>query len=119
MKKRANASEPTQVGADLLFTAQQLLLPMIEGIIHSRRELFGVGPAGRNQRAQRMEVVQLAGCKGKHSTERSHYRWGSAATALPFGGRRMVVACPRVRGLDGAEAQLKSVARGKPRNLKN
>lgn len=41
MKKRANASEPVQVGAELLLTAQQLMLPMIEGIIHSRRVLFG------------------------------------------------------------------------------
>ena len=41
MKKRANASEPAQVGAELLFTAQQLLLPMIEGIIYSRGELLG------------------------------------------------------------------------------
>jgi len=113
MKKRANASKPAQVGAGLLFTAQQLLLPMIEGIIHSRRELFGwvqqVGISALKELFE-LDVVQLAGPKGKHSAERSHYRWGSAATALPFGGRRMVVACPRVRGLDGAEAQLKSVA---------
>jgi hypothetical protein len=37
MKKRANASETKQAGAQLLFTAEQLMLPMIEGILHSRR----------------------------------------------------------------------------------
>jgi hypothetical protein len=113
MKKRAKATEPTQVGAGLLCTAQQLLLPMIEGIIHSRRELFGwvqqVGISMLKELFQ-LDVVQLAGPKGKHAAERSHYRWGSAAIALPFGGRRMAVGCPRVRGLDGAEAQLKSGA---------
>ena len=40
MKNRAKVGVPAQVGAELLFTAQQLLLPMIEGIVHSRRELF-------------------------------------------------------------------------------
>jgi hypothetical protein len=40
MKNKAKASVPAQVGAGLLFTAQQFLLPMIEGIVHSRRELF-------------------------------------------------------------------------------
>jgi len=113
MKKRANASEPAQVGAELLFTAQQLLLPMIEGIIHSRGELLGwvqqVGISALKELFE-LDVVQLAGIKGKHSAERSRYRWASAAISLPFGGRRMAVVCPRARGLDGAEAQLRSVA---------
>jgi putative transposase len=113
MKKRANATEPRQVSASPLFTAQQLLLPMVEGIINSRRELFGwvqqVGISALKELFE-LEVVQLAGPKGKHAAERSHYRWGSAAIALPFGARRLAVACPRVRGLDGGEAQLKSVA---------
>ena len=112
MKKRANASEPAQVGAGLLFTAQQLMLPMIEGIIHSRRELFGwvqqVGISALKELFE-LDVVQLAGPKGKHSVKRSHYRWGTAAITLPFGGRRMAVGCPRIRGLDGAEEQLQSV----------
>jgi hypothetical protein len=40
MKKRAKLGLRAQAGADLLPTAQQLLLPMIEGMVHTRRELF-------------------------------------------------------------------------------
>ena len=39
MKNRANANVSAQVGAGLKFTAQ-LLLPMIEGLVRSRRYLF-------------------------------------------------------------------------------
>src|SRR5208282_4015256 len=81
-------------------------------IIHSRRELFGwvqqVGISALKELFE-LDVVQLAGPKGKHSVKRSHYRWGTAAITLPFGGRRMAVGCPRIRGLDGAEEQLQSV----------
>jgi transposase-like protein len=50
----------------------------------------------------------MAGAKGKHCPERSHYRWGAAPIVLPFGGQRITVACPRVRAVRGGEAQLKS-----------
>jgi hypothetical protein len=77
MKKRANATEPRQVSASPLCTAQQLLLPMVEGIINSRRELFGwvqqVGISALKELFE-LEVVQLAGLKGKHAAERSYYR---------------------------------------------
>jgi hypothetical protein len=112
MKNRAKGRVPEQAGAGLLFTAQQLLLPMIEGLVHSRRELFAwvqqVGISALNQLFE-LEAVELAGPKGKHSSPRSHYRWGSAQIALPFGGRQIVVPCPRVRGVEGGEAHLKSV----------
>jgi transposase-like protein len=112
MKKRANTTDPTQVGAGLLATAQQLLLPMIEGIVSSRQELFAwmqqVGIKALQQLFE-LDVVQLVGAKGKHYSQRSHYRWGAAPIVLPFGGRRIVVPCPRVRGIDESEAQLKSV----------
>ena len=94
MKNRAKASVPAQVGADLLFTAQQLLLPMIEGILDSRRELFSwVQQVGIHalQELFEMDSVEMAGPKGLHRTRRSHYRWGTAPIVLPFGGRRIVV----------------------------
>ena len=113
MKNRAKGRVPEQAGAGLLFTAQQLLLPMIEGLVHSRRELFAwvqqVGISALNQLFE-LDAVELAGPQGKHSSTRSHYRWGSAQIALPFGGRQIVVPCPRVRGVDGGEAHLKSIA---------
>ena len=113
MKNRAKGRVPEQAGAGLLFTAQQLLLPMIEGLVHSRRELFAwvqqVGISALNQLFE-LDALELAGPKGKHSSTLSHYRWGSAQIALPFGGRQIVVPCPRVRGIDGGEAHLRSVA---------
>ena len=112
MRNRAKGDVPAQVGAGLLFTAQ-LLLPMIEGLVRSRRELFAwvqqVGLSALNELFE-LDARELAGPKGKHCSQRSHYRWGSAQIALPFGGRQIVVPCPRVRGIDGGEAQLKSVA---------
>ena len=114
MKNRAKAGVPAQVGEGLLLTAQQLLLRMIEGLVRSRRrELFAwvqpVGISALNELFER-DAVELAGPTGRHSFKRSHYRWGSAQIALPFGGRHIVVPCPRVRAIDGGEAHLKSVA---------
>jgi len=111
MRNKANPGLPAQVGAGLLLTAQQLLLPMIEGIVHSRRELFAwIQEVGINALKElfELDVVEMAGAKGKHCSERLHYRWGAAPIVLPFGGQRITVACPRVRALRGGEAQLKS-----------
>lgn len=111
MKNKAKLGLPAQVGAGLLPTAQQLLLPMIEGIVHSRRELFAwiqqVGIKALGELFE-LDVVEMAGPKGKHCPERSHYRWGTAPIVLPFGGQRIIVPCPRVRAARGGEAQLKS-----------
>ena len=111
MKNRANPGMPAQVGAGLLPTAQQLLLPMIEGMVRSRRELFAwLQQMGINALGElfELDVVEMAGPKGKHCPERSHYRWGAAPIVLPFGGQRITVPCPRVRAVGGGEAQLKS-----------
>ena len=111
MKNKATPRLPAQVGAGLFLTVEQLLLPMIEGIVNSRRELFGwIQEVGINALKELFErdVVEMAGAKGKHCAERSHYRWGAAPIVLPFGGQRITVACPRLRAVGGGEAQLKS-----------
>ena len=112
MRKRAKSREAKQAGTRLLITAQQLLLPMIEGIAHSKAALLEwvhqVGLSALGELFER-DAEQLAGPKGKHSKERSHYRWGSAAAELPFGGRRIVVSRPRVRKIVGGEEQLPTV----------
>ena len=111
MKNRANRGLPAQVGAGLLPTAQQLLLPMIEGIVHTRGELFAwIQQVGINalQELFELDVVEMAGAKGKHCPARSHYRWGAAPIVLPFGGQRITVPCPRIRAVGGGEAQLRS-----------
>ena len=113
MRKRAKSREAKQAGTGLLLTAQQqLLLPMIEGIAHSKAALLEwvhqVGLSALGELFER-DAEQLAGPKGKHSKERSHYRWGSAPAELPFGGRRIVVSRPRVRNIVGGEEQLPTV----------
>jgi len=84
---------------------------MIEGIVHTRRELFAwIQQVGINalQELFELDVVEMAGAKGKHCPARSHYRWGAAPIVLPFGGQRITVPCPRIRAVGGGEAQLRS-----------
>src|SRR5258708_10963272 len=58
----------------------------------------------------REEAMALAGPKGRHQEQRTHHHWGTAATELTFGGRRVQVRRPRVRPTSGGEATLPSVA---------
>jgi putative transposase len=112
MRNRAKNIEAKQAGTGLLLTVQQLVLPMIEGIVRSKQSLLEwVHQVGLSALGELFEhdVERMAGPKGKHSSERSHYRWGSAPAELPFGGRRIVVRRPRVRSRSGQEAQLATV----------
>jgi transposase-like protein len=80
-------------------------------MVHTRRELSAwIQQVGINalQELFELDVVEMAGAKGRHCLERSHYRWGAAPIVLPFGGQRITVPCPRVRAVRGGEAQLKS-----------
>jgi putative transposase len=112
MRKRAKSIERTQAEPGLLLTVQQLMLPMIEGIARSKQGLLEwvhqVGLSALSELFER-DAEQIAGPRGKHSKERSHYRWGSARAELPLGGRRIVVRRPRVRSRSGQEARLATV----------
>src|SRR6266511_1353749 len=57
-----------------------------------------------------VEVVELAGPKGKHDPARVAMRHGSRPGTVTLGGRRLGVRRPRVRGtgVDGHEVQLES-----------
>jgi putative transposase len=59
-----------------------------------------------------VEVVGLAGPKGKHDPARTAMRHGSQPGTVTLGGRRLGVRRPRVRGTgaDGHEVQLESYA---------
>ena len=101
MKNTANARVPAQVGAGLLLTTQQLLLPMIEGIVHSRRELFAwVQQVGVNALKElfELDVVELAG-PGEASrraislslgcsADRAAVRWPADSCTLSTNTRR-------------------------------
>jgi putative transposase len=110
MRNRAESSEGKQAGPGT--AVGQLLLPMIAGIARSKQALLEwvhqVGLAALSEVFQ-YDAEQLAGARGKHRTTRSHYRWGTTFSELPFGGRRVKLARPRVRATAGGEARLPSV----------
>ncbi|HEY6355845.1 MAG TPA: IS256 family transposase [Burkholderiaceae bacterium] len=112
MRNRAKSAEAKQTNAGWWLPVEQLTLPMIEGIARSKESLLEwVHQVGLSALRELFEhdAERIAGPKGKHSTERSHYRWGSAPAELPFGGRRIVVRRPRVRSRSGQEARLATV----------
>ena len=119
MKKRTERHERTQAengaGAEL----GHLVEPMLMGMATTRHDLLAWvhahGLAALDE-VFRAEAVALAGPKGRHQTSRTHHHWGTAATELTFGGRRVQVRRPRVRGTSGGEATLPSVARFRERD---
>ncbi len=106
------AGEGAAVGLD---RSHQLLMPMVAGMAATKRDLMDwVKNVGLEALKVLFEVdaTAIAGPKGKHRPEdRTHHWWGSTPTELPFGGRRIRVARPRVRSRSGEEATLPSVAR--------
>jgi putative transposase len=90
-----------------------LVEPMLAGMTATRQHLLGWvhahGLAALDE-LFREEAVALAGRKGRHQATRTHHHWGTTATELTFGGRRLQVRRPRVRGTNGQEATLPSVA---------
>ena len=48
------------------------------------------------------DVSALCGQAGRHNPDRVGYRHGTGAGSVPLGGRRVPVARPRVRGVDGS-----------------
>jgi transposase-like protein len=86
-----------------------MLLPMVAGIAVTKQELtqwvYEQGLAAL-QVLLGADAEELAGPKGKHREERTHYRWGTTDGELSFGGRRIQVTRPRVRLKSGGEAVL-------------
>jgi hypothetical protein len=63
------------------------------------------------------EVEHLAGSRGKKRPERTASRWGHRKARLPLGGRTVTLDVQRVRGQDGGEVTLTSVARFQSRDV--
>ncbi len=57
-----------------------------------------------------LDVEELAGKKGKHNPNRKAYRHGSEQTKVVLGGEKRSVEKPRVRGINGVELALPSLA---------
>src|SRR5260370_40875854 len=113
MTKRTERAERTQVENGAGGEPAQLVEPMLAGMTTTRQHLLAwvhaQGLAGLDDLC-REEALALAGPKGRHQAPRTHHHWGTTATELTFGGRRVQVRRPRVRGTTGGEATLPSVA---------
>jgi putative transposase len=113
MTKRAERTERTQAENGTGRELVHLVEPMLAGMTATRQHLLAwvhaQGLAALDE-LFREEAVTLAGPKGRHQAPRTHHHWGTTATELTFGGRRVQVRRPRVRGLTGGEATLPSVA---------
>lgn len=93
---------------------EQLVLPMVRGALLTKALLreFVVGAGLETVRAVfREEAAELAGPKGRRKADRTAHHWGTAPAELVMGGRKVVLARPRVRTVDGRELTLPSVER--------
>jgi transposase-like protein len=113
MTKRTAEAQRTQAENGLGPAVAHLVEPMLAGMTTTRQHLLAWvhahGLAALDE-LFREEAVALAGPKGRHQLQRTHHHWGTAATELTFGGRRVQVRRPRVRQTIGGEATLPSVA---------
>ena len=115
MRKRTEKRVGKQVvggpEAGILERVGQILLPMVAGIAGTKAELTSwVHERGMEALREllRSDAEELAGKKGKHREDRTHYHWGRTAGELVFGGRRVQVERPRVRSRTGNESSLPS-----------
>src|SRR5437867_1386763 len=113
MTKRTARTQRTQAKNGAGPAPLHLVEPMLAGMTTTRQHLLAWvhahGLAALDE-LFREEAVALAGPKGRHQRPRTHHHWGTAATELTFGGRRVQVRRPRVRPTIGGEATLPSVA---------
>ncbi|MGH7323248.1 MAG: IS256 family transposase [Candidatus Rokuibacteriota bacterium] len=119
MTKRAERSQRTQAENEAGRELAHLVEPMLTGMTTTRDHLLAWvhahGLAALDE-LFRDEAGVLAGPKGRHQPSRTYHHWGRAATELTFGGRRVQVQRPRVRGTSGGEATLPSVTRFRDRD---
>src|SRR3989442_2958947 len=113
MTRRTERAQRTQAENGAGPALAHLVEPMLAGMTSTRQHLLAwvhaQGLAALDE-LFRAEAVALAGPKGRHQPQRTHHHWGTAATELTFGGRRVQVPRPRVRQTAGGEATLPSVA---------
>jgi putative transposase len=113
MTKRTERGQRRQAENGAGPTLAHLVEPMLAGMSTTRQHLLAWVHAHGLAVLDELfgaEAVALAGPKGRHQPQRTHHHWGTAATELTFGGRRVQVRRPRVRQRIGGEATLPSVA---------
>lgn len=115
MTKKAAVRSGNQGTVDphaLAIATQQLMLPLLVASDALRKGMFAFVQQMGMLALQELfaaEAARIAGPKGKRLPGRTHHHWGSTMTMLPFGGRRVAVARPRVRRKGGGEEELPSV----------
>src|SRR5256885_5984215 len=113
MTKRTARAQRTQAKNGAGPAPVHLVEPMLAGMTSTRQHLLAwvhaQGLAALDE-LFREEAVALAGPKGRHQPQRTHHHWGTAATELTFGGRRVQVPRPRVRPTIGGGATFPSGA---------
>src|SRR5712664_3920125 len=106
MTKRTERGQRRQAENGAGPTLAHLVEPMLAGMSTTRQHLLAWvhahGLAALDE-LFREEAVALAGPKGRHQPQRTHHHWGTAATELTFGGRRVQVRRPRVRQTIGGK----------------
>ena len=111
MIKRTERDQRTQEEKGTGVELGDLVGPMLTGMATTRHDLLAWVHAHGLAALDEMfgaEAVALAGPKGRHQPQRTHHHWGTVATELTFGGRRVQVRRPRVRQTIGGEATLPS-----------
>src|SRR5438093_571434 len=92
MTKRTERAQRTQAKNGAGAAPAHLVEPMLAGMTTTRQHLLAWvhahGLAALDE-LFRAEAVALAGPKGRHQAQRTHHHWGTAATELTFGGRRV------------------------------
>ncbi len=112
--KAEKGSEKQGAEGSAFGRVRQSLLSMVAGMAATKTDLLEwVQEIGLEALADVFEadVEVVAGPKGNHRADRTHHRWGTTATELPFGGRRIRVGRPRVRSKSGQEVTLPSLDR--------
>src|SRR3989441_13264071 len=100
MTKRTERDQRTQEEKGPGVELGALVGPMLTGMATTRHDLLAWVHAHGLAALDELfgaEAVALAGPKGRHQPQRTHHHWGTAATELTFGGRRVQVGRPRVR----------------------
>ena len=114
MTKRTERGQRRQAENEAGLGLAPLVEPMLAGMTATRQHLLAWVHAQGLAALDELfceEAVALAGPKGRHHPQRTHHHWGTTATELTFGGRRVQVRRPRVRQTaGGGEATLPSVA---------
>jgi putative transposase len=109
MKKKLTVIAGGQASREQAATMQQLLLPMVAGLVATKQSLLDFVVHVGLQALEAVlgqEAELLVGPKGKHQSGRQVHRWGTAPSQATLGGRRVQVRRPRVRSTNGQEVAL-------------